>query len=64
MKVGRIKDPLHKDDYLEISHLPSSHLLSSPILGIGSQQSGFPKLDTFRASVLFVGVLLVTRIGF
>ena len=27
MKVGRIKDPLYEDDYLGISHLPSSHLL-------------------------------------
>ena len=30
MKVGRIKDPLHKDVYLGISHLPSSHLLRPP----------------------------------
>ena len=30
MKVGRIKDPLYKDYYLGISHLPSPHLLRIP----------------------------------
>ena len=30
MKAGRIKDPLYKDYYLGISHLPSPHLLRPP----------------------------------
>ena len=30
MKAGRIKDPLYKDYYLGLSHLPSSHLLRPP----------------------------------
>ena len=30
MKAGRIKDPLYKDYYLRISHLPSPHLLRPP----------------------------------
>ena len=30
MKVGRIKDPLYKDYYWGISHLPSPHLLRPP----------------------------------
>ena len=30
MKVGRIKDPLYKDHYWGISHLPSPHLLRPP----------------------------------
>ena len=38
MKVGRIKDPLYKDYYLGISHLPSSHLLRPPTLR--SQSNG------------------------
>ena len=36
MKVGRIKDPLYKDDYLGISHLPPPHLLRPPNLGSGA----------------------------
>ena len=33
MKVGRIEDPLYKDSYLGIFHLPSSHLLRPPDVG-------------------------------
>ena len=38
MKVGRMKDPLYKDSYLGISHLPSSHL-RSPLIFTGLVRS-------------------------
>ena len=52
MKAGRIKDPLYKDYYLGISHLPSPHLLRPPIrmpaflcfhLGVSVEALGWSK---------------------
>ena len=35
MKVGRIKDPLYKDYYLETSHLPSPPPFEDSNVGVG-----------------------------
>ena len=68
MKVDRIKDPLYKDPYLGIFHLPSSHLLRPPRvsvvrglgLGFRGQGSGLTRTPQWP----FNGALMVLNSGY
>ena len=51
IKVGRMKDPLHRDPYLGLPHLPSSYLLGPPIRVLidVSERFGFGVLKCCRS---------------